>query len=148
LRIDDVDRQIVAELTRDARQSYALIGLRVGLSAPAVKRRVDRLRRDGVIIRFSAVLSADLAGTMEAFVEVFCHEPIAPERIMRVLERYPEVVAAYLVSGEPDALVHLRTGNVMTLDDVLERIRQDLRAERTRSSIVLARLFERDPQVG
>ena len=48
-----------------------------------------------------------------------------------------------MVSGEPDALVHLRTGSVAELDEVLERIRVDLRAERTRSSIVLAPLLRR-----
>ena len=146
MRIDDVDRQIIAELTGDARLSFALIGERVGLSAPAVKRRVDRLRRDGVIVGFSAVLSTDVVGTTEAFVEIFCDVPIPPYRMARVLERFPEVVGAYIVSGEPDALVHLRTADVAALDDALERIREDLRVDHTRSSIVLARLVERDHQ--
>ena len=44
--MDDIDARIVAFLVRDARASYALIGGEVGLSAPAVKRRVDRLRVD------------------------------------------------------------------------------------------------------
>jgi DNA-binding Lrp family transcriptional regulator len=62
-----------------------------------------------------------------------------------VLDRHPQVIAAYIVSGEPDALVHLRTRNVAELDDVLEQIRTDLRAERTRSSVVLAQLLNRPP---
>jgi DNA-binding Lrp family transcriptional regulator len=145
LQINDLDRQIVAELIRDARQSYAAIGERVGLSASAVKRRTDRLRRDGAIVGFSAVLNPEVAGETEAFVELYCQGPIAPEIIARVLDRHPQVIAAYIVSGEPDALVHLRTGNVAELDDVLEQIRTDLRAERTRSSVVLAQLLNRPP---
>jgi DNA-binding Lrp family transcriptional regulator len=145
LQIDDLDRQIVAELVRDARQSYAAIGERVGLSASAVKRRTDRLRRDGTVIGFSAVLNPQVAGETEAFVELYCQGPIAPEIIARVLDRHPQVIAAYIVSGEPDALVHLRTGNVAELDEVLEQIRTDLRAERTRSSVVLAQLLNRPP---
>jgi DNA-binding Lrp family transcriptional regulator len=143
LHIDDLDRQIVAELVRDARQSYAAIGERIGLSASAVKRRTDRLRRDGAVVGFSAVLNPGVAGETEAFVELYCHGPIAPELMARVLDRHPQVIAAYIVSGEPDALVHLRTGTVAELDDVLEQIRIDLRAERTRSSVVLAHLLDR-----
>jgi DNA-binding Lrp family transcriptional regulator len=41
--VDDIDRQIVAQLRTNARASFQSIGNRVSLSAPAVKRRVDRL---------------------------------------------------------------------------------------------------------
>jgi DNA-binding Lrp family transcriptional regulator len=147
LQIDDLDRQIVAELVRNARQSYAAIGERIGLSASAVKRRTDRLCRDGAVVGFSAVLNPEAAGETEAFVELYCQQPIAPESIARVLERHPQVMAAYIVSGEPDALVHLRTGTVAELDEVLEQIRSELRAERSRSSIVLAQLLQRSPSL-
>jgi DNA-binding Lrp family transcriptional regulator len=143
LRIDDLDRAIVDELVRDARQSYAAIGERVGLSAPAVKRRVDRLRHEGVIVGFSATVNREVAGATEAFVELYCRSGTPPEQIARTLERHPHVVAAYIVSGEADAIVHVRARDVAELDDVLERIRDELHAERTRSSIVLAQLFER-----
>ena len=145
LQIDDLDRQIVAELVRDARQSYAVIGERVGLSASAVKRRTDRLSHNGAIIGFSAVLNPEVAGKTEAFVELYCRDPLSPETIGQVLDRHPQVIAAYIVSGEPDALIHLRTGTVAELDDVLEQIRAELRADRTRSSVVLARLLHRLP---
>src|SRR3954464_16102548 len=54
--IDDIDRQIIALLRDDARRSFQDIGSRVALSAPAVKRRVDRLRREGVIRGFTTVI--------------------------------------------------------------------------------------------
>ena len=47
--MDEIDRQIVALLRSGARTSFQAIGQRVSLSAPAVKRRVDRLEADGVI---------------------------------------------------------------------------------------------------
>src|SRR5919206_581241 len=52
--MDDIDRQIVALLREDARRSFQSIGLRVSLSAPAVKRRVDRLEADGVVRGYAA----------------------------------------------------------------------------------------------
>ena len=54
MSLDEIDARIVTALIRDARASYTVIGNEVGLSAPAVKRRVDRLRASGAITGFSA----------------------------------------------------------------------------------------------
>ncbi|MBO0870854.1 MAG: AsnC family transcriptional regulator, partial [Micromonosporaceae bacterium] len=73
MQVDDVDRRIIASLSADARTSYADIGILVSLSAPAVKRRVDRLRATGVIKGFTVVLDpASIGWSTEAFVELFC----------------------------------------------------------------------------
>ena len=54
MSLDKIDERIVAALIEDARASYATIGALVGLSAPAVKRRVDRLQESGAIRGFGA----------------------------------------------------------------------------------------------
>ncbi len=54
MSLDDIDARIVTALIKDARASYAVIGNEVDLSAPAVKRRVDRLRASGAITGVSA----------------------------------------------------------------------------------------------
>jgi DNA-binding Lrp family transcriptional regulator len=80
--MDDIDARIVAFLVRDARASYALICGEVGLSAPAVKRRVDRLRAAGAITGFSArVDPAAMGWTTEAYVELYCGGRTSPEEI-------------------------------------------------------------------
>ena len=67
MAFDELDRRIVAALVEDGRATYAEIGTRVGLSAPAVKRRVDRLRASGAITGFSASVNPGLLGwTTEA----------------------------------------------------------------------------------
>ena len=62
--VDDLDARIVAALLKNGRASYAVIGDEVGLSAPAVKRRVDRLRTAGAIIGFSARVDPAAMGWM------------------------------------------------------------------------------------
>jgi DNA-binding Lrp family transcriptional regulator len=147
--LDDIDAQIVAALIRDARASYALIGHEVGLSAPAVKRRVDRLRAAGAITGFSArVNPAAMGWTTEAYVELFCDVRTSPEAIGATVRRYPEVVDACTVTGEADALVHIRAADIRHFDDVMERIRAEPFVVRTRSVIVLSRLVDRDPGTG
>ena len=146
--MDAVDQRIIALLVADARASYAEIGSKVSLSAPAVKRRVDRLRAGGVIKGFTAVIEPSAVGwTTEAFVELFCTGRTTPAQITVAARRHPEVVAAYTVSGQADALVHLRAADIGHLEQALERLRAEPFVTSTRSAIVLSRLVE-SPGVG
>src|SRR5277367_1835746 len=146
MAFDELDKRIVAALINDARASYALIGQQVGLSAPAVKRRVDRLRATGAITGFSARVDPVAMGwTTEAYVELFCGGRTSPQEIAAAVRRYPEVVDACTVTGEADALIHIRAADVRHFEDVMERIRAEPFVVRTRSVIVLSRLVDRDP---
>jgi len=131
LQMDAVDQRIIALLVADARTSYADIGAKVSLSAPAVKRRVDRLRS-----------SAAVGWTTEAFVELFCTGRTTPAQITVATRRHPEVVGAYTVSGQADALVHLRAADISHLEQALERLRAEPFVTSTRSMVVLSRLVD------
>ena len=145
MSLDEIDGQIIAALVANARASFAEIGSRVGLSAPAVKRRVDRLLASGAITGFSArVDPAAMGWTTEAYVELFCGGRTSPEEIAAAVRRYPEVADACTVTGEADALVHIRAADVRHFEDVMERIRAEPFVIRTRSVIVLSRLVDRD----
>ena len=141
--MDAVDQRIIALLVGDARASFAEIGSKVALSAPAVKRRVDRLRSSGVIKGFTAVIDPAAVGwTTEAFVELYCTGRTTPAQITVATRRHPEVIGAYTVSGEADALVHLRAADIAHLEQALERLRAEPFITSTRSMIVLSRLVE------
>jgi DNA-binding Lrp family transcriptional regulator len=143
LQMDVVDQRIIALLVADARASFAEIGAKVSLSAPAVKRRVDRLRSRGIIKGFTAVIDPAAVGwTTEAFVELFCTGRTTPAQITVATRRHPEVVGAYTVSGEADALVHLRAADIGHLEQALERLRAEPFVTSTRSMVVLSRLVE------
>jgi DNA-binding Lrp family transcriptional regulator len=144
LRMDSLDRQIVARLVVNARSSYTEIGGIVGLSAPAVKRRVDKLLDTGVLRGFTAVVDPEALGWgTEAFVEVHCHDNVSPTQIRAGLLPLPEVAAAYTVSGAADAIVHLRAGGIAHLETALERLRAVDFVDRTVSTVVLSTLIER-----
>lgn len=146
LRVDSIDQRIVSQLVADARSSYAEIGKVVGLSAPAVKRRVDRLLDRGVLRGFTAVVDPEALGWgTEAFVEVRYRGNVSPAQIRSSLEPLPEVVAAYTVSGAADAIVHLRAADIHHLEDALERLRGVDMIDRTVSTVVLSTLLERLP---
>jgi DNA-binding Lrp family transcriptional regulator len=148
MALDDLDRRIVVALVDDARATYAEVGALVGLSAPAVKRRVDRLRASGAITGFAAQVDPTALGwTTEAYVELFCRGRTSPGDIAAAVAKHPEVIDACTVTGEADALVHIRAADVRHFEQVVERIGAEPFVVRTRSVIVLSRLVHRPDQL-
>lgn len=143
--VDAIDEQLIALLRQDARSTYADLGAAVGLSAPAAKRRVDRLRRDGVITGFTALVDPVALGwTTEAYIELYCRARTAPAAVFAVAARHPQVVSVCTISGEADALLQVRARSVQDFERVLEQIGADPVVVRTKSVIVLSRGPSRD----
>jgi DNA-binding Lrp family transcriptional regulator len=141
--VDAIDRKILAALAENGRAGYAELAERVPLSPSAIKRRVDRMVADGTIAGFTVRLSPRALGPRaEAFVELYCRNQTAPGEIRQMLAAHPEVVAAYTISGDADALLHLRAPDIAALEACIERIRAHPNAQRTNSRIVLSPLIE------
>jgi DNA-binding Lrp family transcriptional regulator len=144
VQLDRLDGELISLLVADARRSYADLGGEVGLSASAVKRRVDRLRASGAIRGFTALIDPVALGwTTEAYVEIFCKGTVAPEALRASLEQVPEVVGACTVSGSADALVHMLASDIKQLERAIERVRDVTDVDHTQSVIVLSRLVDR-----
>ena len=142
--VDNLDYGIIDLLRQNARAGYGDIGSSVGLSASAVKRRVDRLVADGVIKGFTVQVDPAVDGlSTEAYVELFCRGTVAPDELRRILSGIPEVVDAGTVTGSADAIVHMRSRDIPSLEDALERVRLAPNVDHTRSAIVLSRLIHR-----
>ncbi len=143
-RLDHIDERILAELAEHARATFAEIGQTVNLSAPAVKRRVDRMLDNGVIKGFTTVIDRNALGwNTEAYVQVFCHGTIAPDQLRTAWAEMPEVVSAATVTGTPDAILHVLARDMRHLEAVLERIRSSADIERSESIVVLSNLIDR-----
>lgn len=139
---DGIDGKIVASLRRNARMSFAQIGAEVGLSASAVKRRVDRLESSGVILGYRAVVDPAVDGVgVEAFVELSCRNTTLPVDVAGIVDSLPQVVGACTVTGEADALLTIRARDMGELEETIATIRSDPRTDRTRTVVVLTRLF-------
>jgi len=144
LRLDPVDRRLLSLLQRNGRASYASLGSVVGLSAPATKRRVDRLRASGAIKMFTIMMAPEALGwTTEAYIELFCRNDTTPKDIVAIMNKYPEVLTACTVTGDADAVLHVVAVDVRHLERVVELVSAEPSVLRTRSAIVLSRLLSR-----
>lgn len=139
--MDEVDRRILTLLVADGRRTYDDIGREVSLSAPSVKRRIDRLRETGALRGFTAVVDHGKIGDQtEALVELFCEPGTLLDAVADRLREHPEVVEAWSVTGEADAIARVRTEDNAGLERLIMRLQSGGMIERTRSQVVLSRL--------
>jgi Lrp/AsnC family transcriptional regulator, leucine-responsive regulatory protein len=142
--MDPIDRQILALLVDDGRRTYDDVARHVALSAPAVKRRVDKLRSSGALRGFTAVVDhAVLGDQTEALIELFFAPGTPLDDVATTLRRHPEVVEAWSVTGDADAIARVRTQDNADLERVIIELQRDGLVERTRSQVVLSRLVAR-----
>jgi DNA-binding Lrp family transcriptional regulator len=142
--MDTADRQILALLVEDGRRTYDDIARQISLSAPAVKRRVDRLRARGALQGFTAIVDHTALGDhTEALIELFFAPGTLLDAVAATLLRHPEVVEAWSVTGEADAIARVRTHDNGDLERLIMELQRDGLVQRTRSQVVLSRLVSR-----
>jgi Lrp/AsnC family leucine-responsive transcriptional regulator len=142
--MDAVDRKILSLLVEDGRRTYDDIASRVSLSAPSVKRRIDRLRTSGALEGFTAVVDHSAMGwNTEALVELFFQAGTTLDRVAATLREHPEVVEAWSVTGEADAIARVRTDDNAALERLIMDLQQNGLVIRTRSQVVMSRLVSR-----
>jgi Lrp/AsnC family transcriptional regulator, leucine-responsive regulatory protein len=119
--VDAVSRRLLLELATDARLSLAELGRRVGLSAPAVGERLQRLREDGVVRGYRAELDPGALGLpLGAIVRV---RPAAGElhKVAELARQTPEVVECHRITGEDCFFMKLHLRDVEHLEEVIDR---------------------------
>jgi DNA-binding Lrp family transcriptional regulator len=139
--MDEVDQRILALLVEDGRRTYEDIGRRVRLSPPSVKRRIDRLVEQGAIEGFTAIVGHEAAGrSTEALVELFYEPGTSLAEVAETLREHPEVVEAWSVTGEADAIARVQTADNADLERLIIDLQRTAPVVRTRSQVVMSRL--------
>ncbi|MBO9355266.1 winged helix-turn-helix transcriptional regulator [Bordetella petrii] len=132
MELDSLDHRILAQLQRDAGLSNVALADRVGLSPSACLRRVERLKKHGVIRRIVAVVDpARVAHGLSAIVtvEFARHGSVHRQDFLARVRAEAAVTQCYMVTGDVSCvlIVHMRD-----MDDYLA---------------LAERLFERDDNV-
>lgn len=142
--VDGVDRALLAELQRDATQSYASLGRAVGLSAGSAHERVRKLRERGVIQRTTVDVDPAAVGLgVLAFVMLDGSAWMGGAATRESLAAIPEILEAHIVAGSASVLVKIRTGSTGALQAVLRRIYDIDGVAGTQTIVVLETSFER-----
>ena len=108
-------------LQERARESFAEIGKRIGLSATSVAERIRRLEHAGVIEGFTVRLSAEKLGfPVTAFVLARPNGPDA--RFVKIAREQPEILECYRVTGEFSFIARAAVRDVKHLEELLDHL--------------------------
>jgi len=122
---DNVDRQLLALLQRDAQLTYEELGESVGLSTAATYQRVRKLEKSGVLLGYHAVVNPAAVGrTVLAFARVRPGPTTDVEHLLRSWELADGVQECHAVTGDAGYLLKLRLKSINDLEPHLALARR------------------------
>lgn len=122
--LDEIDRRILRELRLDGRLSNTKLAEKVGLSTTPCWNRVRALEEHGVIEGYTALLSQQSLGypdTVIIEVTLDRHDDEIFEKFGQALAELPEVMEAYLLTGEYDYLIKVAVAGTAGYEEFLRR---------------------------
>lgn len=139
--LDSADRELLRLLTVNAREPVTILARKLGLGRATVQERIDRLKRNGVIAKFTIAVAAGAAGpqiTACVFVKVNLKASAA---VGRSLSRLKGIRELYKTAGENDDFLAIVDGaDTAAIDAVIGEIVAVSGVERTSSKIMLAKI--------
>ena len=125
VRLDDMDRKILAELQEDAGQSLDEIARKVGSSKTPVWNRIRKLREAGVIRRQTVLLDAEALGLEACFfvlIRTSEHESEWQKTFLKTLKARPEVLEAHRLAGDIEYILKVRVKNARAYDSFYQAL--------------------------
>ncbi len=142
--LDESDLRLLDALQRNARSTFAELGVLVGLRPPAVHDRVKRLEARGYIRSYAARIEPRMLGLgLTALVSAYTTPDVDYERFCASVAALPEVTEIHSVAGEESFVLKVLTSSTAHLDAFLSRLKVVPGIGRTKTTIVLSTPFER-----
>src|SRR5437764_7423085 len=123
--MDDIDRQLIDILQRDATLSIAQMAERVGLSATPCWKRIQKRGAQGVVTRRVAIVDPERVGvglSVLVSVEAGEHTPEWLERFSAGVAAMPEVMEVYRMAGDVDYMLRVAVADMAEYDAFYKRL--------------------------
>ena len=138
--IDETDRRILRHLVRDARQPVAGLARTLGLNESAVRRRIERLTKTGVIKRFTVDIDYEKADNPIIVIMGVNAGRMPGPKVAKALQDIDNIVEIYTVTGEFDLIIKIVCRDIPCFEEIIEQIRDQDFIEKTRSFVVLNKI--------
>ena len=147
--MDDLDREILAQVQQDGRLTITELASRVGLSVAPCHRRLRALERSGAILGYRAYLDATALGlTFDAlvFVTMRASDRDTLDAFEREVARVPQVLEAQRLFGDPDFLLRVTTRDLPAFQALYDdRLATLPGVQRLSSTLVMKTIVENRP---
>jgi Lrp/AsnC family transcriptional regulator for asnA, asnC and gidA len=135
--LDEIDKKILAILQKNSRTPLREISKEVNLAESTIYERIKKMKKNGVIRRFSVVLNPSALGLgVLAFVLIKAKAGMY-SNVAAELKKYPKVVEVYETTGDYDMIVKIRARDSDELNDFLDKIGDIEGVESTHTMVVL-----------
>ena len=142
VKLDDVDRALLAALQDEGRITNVKLAERVGISPAGSHERVRKLERRGVITGYTARISPEAVGAgIHAFVSVSlrAHSKTELDAFCEAIREFPEVIGCWYMSGDADFLLRVMTADMGGFERfVVSRLSSAPNVGRVQSSFCLS----------
>ena len=144
---------ILEILTGDARTSVEEIAKMTGKKVEEVKKAIKQYEKDGVIVKYKAVVNQDLIQDENSFVRALIEVSVTPQKEVgfdAVAERiysFPEVTSCYLVSGTYDLLVVVEGKNIQTVSNFIASKLSSMENVRSTTTHFLLKKYKEDGHI-
>jgi Lrp/AsnC family leucine-responsive transcriptional regulator len=139
MKLDSIDRKILAELQKSGRESASHIAESVDVSVPTVTERIRKLQEAGVIKRFQAVIDPKSVGLdMAAIITIMSDSSQYYKEVTAAAHETPEVVQCFSTTGNGSHTLLINTKNSKTLEDLLRKVQGWPGVIRTETQIILS----------
>ena len=144
-RLDPLDQKIINELSANARIPIATLSQRVNLSRNAVRQRIARLERSGVISGYTVRLGEGGPSSEKtiALIMVYRKDRMRGAEVTTAIRKYPEVRSCFVLSGNFDLVVQVEADNPDRLREICTDIWRMPGVEDTRTTFVLSTVLDR-----
>ena len=132
--MDELDRQILAILRRDARTPYTEIAAEVDTSEGTIRNRVDRMVESGVIERFTV---ATRTGNVKAMIDIGVAVDVDARETTSRMADWEEVDFAWQVSGEDDIVLVVDAADTRGINDLITKAREQDEVVSTKTRLIL-----------
>jgi DNA-binding Lrp family transcriptional regulator len=133
--MDEIDAKILHELQSNSRESNTEIAKRLKISEGTVRKRIDSLVKEGIIARFSTILSTKAGFMAFVFIRTDTHTPTA--EIVKKLRHIEGTGIVYETAGHHDIVLRAATSSAEAFNDLIEQIRAVNGVVETQSLTVL-----------
>lgn len=122
--LDRADDMILQELARNARIAHAELGERINLSRNAVRQRIERLERDGIIKRYTIDIGdgRPAQSMVVAMMFVYRQDRMRGGDVIQAMKRTPEIVCCDVMTGELDLVVRVEANSADRIREIWQEI--------------------------
>ena len=118
--IDILDMKIIKALQTDGRKPIVRLAREVGANEATVRRRIDKLLKQGIIERFTVILDYHKLGrVIKAFIGLRV-QPAKLREIVDHLSKHPDIQVLYRTSGDTDIFAEVIFEKMEDLNEFLE----------------------------